>query len=82
MLSRKGRPTLAHRVCEAGLAFVAAHRPNAAMGAAIPNLEHCSLDRVRAYGADGFVRIVALPARAFDIHRLGVLIRCWALKRM
>ena len=42
---------------------------------AINNLEYRGLDRVRAFGADGFARVVALSVVAFNIHRIGLLLR-------
>ena len=81
MLSRKGRPSRADRVREKDQAFVAARKRHPAVESAIHNLEHRGLDRVRAYGPDGFARVVALSVLAFDIHRLGLLLRRWALGR-
>ena len=45
------------------------------MESAINALEHRGLDRVRAHGADGFERVVGLSVLAFNIHRLGLLVR-------
>ena len=71
MLPRKGRLAQADRVREEEPAFVAARRQHPTVESAIHNLEHRGLDRVRAYGADGFARVVALSVLAFNIHRLG-----------
>ena len=82
VLPRKGRLNRADRVREEDPAFVAARRQHLAVESAIHNLEHRGLDRVRAYGADGFARVVALSVLAFNIHRLGLLLRRQARSRV
>ncbi|MDE0371427.1 MAG: hypothetical protein OXI73_02620 [Rhodospirillales bacterium] len=79
-LPRKGRLAQAVRVREANPAFVAARR-YPAVESATHNLEHRGLDRVRVYGAGGFARVVALSVLAFNIHRLGLLLRRRARRR-
>ena len=81
VLPRKGRWNRADRVREEDPAFVAARRQHPAVESAIHNLEHRGLDRVRAYGPDGFARVVALSMLAFNIHRLGLLLRRRAQSR-
>ena len=81
MLPRKGRPSRADRVREEDPAFVAARKQHPAVESAIHNLEHRGLDRVRACGPDGFDRVVALSMLAFNIHRLGLLLRRRAQSR-
>ena len=46
-----------------------------AVESAINSLEHRGLDRVRAHGADGFERTIALSVLALNVHRIGLLIR-------
>ena len=55
--------------------FVAMRRQHPATESAINNLEHRGFDRVRALRADGFARVVALSIVAFNIHRIGLLLR-------
>ena len=81
MLPRKGRLNRADRAREEDPAFVAARKQHPAVESAIHNLEHRGLDRVRACGPDGFARVVALSVLAFNIHRLGLLLRRRALSR-
>ncbi len=81
VLPRKGRLSRADRVREEDPAFVAARKQHPAVESAIHNLEHRGLDRVRACGPDGFARVVALSVLAFNIHRLGLLLRRRALSR-
>ena len=61
--------------------FVAMRRQHPAIESAINNLEHRSLDRIRAFGADGFARVVALSIVAFNIHPTGLLLRRKARRR-
>ena len=75
VLPRMGRLAKADRARETDPAFVAARRQHPAVESAIHNLEHRGLDRVRAYGADGFARVVALSVLALNFHRLGLLLR-------
>ena len=75
VLPRKGRLAKADRTREEDPAFVEARRQHPAVESAINNLEHRGLDRVLAYGADGFDRVVALSVLAFNLHRLGLLLR-------
>ncbi len=81
VLPRKGRLAKVDRIREEDPAFVEARRQHPAVESAIHNLEHRGLDRVRAYGADGFARAVALSVLAFNLHRLGLLLRRRALSR-
>ena len=80
-LPRKGRPSRADRERESGEAFAAARRRHPAVESAINALEHRGLDRVRAHGADGFARAVALSVLAANLHRLGRLLRQREFKR-
>lgn len=75
VLPRKGRLSRADRIREGDETFVAMRRKHPAVESAINNLEHRGLDRVRAHGAGGFERVVGLSVLAFNIHRLGLLIR-------
>ena len=65
----------------AGDAFVAMRRQHPAVESAINNLEHRGLDRVLAYGTEGFSRVVALSVVALNIHRIGLLLRRKARRR-
>ena len=75
VLPRKGRLSKVDREREQDERFVAMRRQHPAIESAINNLEHRGLDRVRAFGADGFARVVALSIVAFNIHRIGLLLR-------
>ncbi len=75
VLPRKGRLSKVDRDREQDETFVAMRRQHPAIESAINNLEHRGLDRVRAFGADGFARVVALSVVAFNIHRIGLLLR-------
>ena len=75
VLPRKGRLSKVDREREQDAVFVAMRRQHPAIESAINNLEHRGLDRVRAFGADGFARAVALSIVAFNIHRIGLLLR-------
>ena len=81
VLPRKGRLSQAERDREQGEVFAAMRRQHPAVESAINNLEHRGLDRVRASGADGFARVVALAIVAFNIHRIGLLLRRKARRR-
>ena len=65
------------RIREGEATFVARRKGHPAVASAINNLEHRGPDRVRAHGSDGFERVVGLSVLAFNIHRLGLLIRRW-----
>ena len=80
-LPRKGRPSRADRERESDGAYAAARRRHPAVESAINALEHRGLDRVRAHGADGFARTVALSVLAANLHRLGRLLRQREFKR-
>ncbi len=80
-LPRKGRPSRADRERESGEAFATARRQHPAVESATDALEHRGLDRVRAHGADGFERTVALSVLAANLHRLGRLLRQREFKR-
>ncbi len=75
LLPRKGYLSKAGRAREQDPVFVAMRRQHPAIESAINNLEHRGLDRVRAFGADGFARVVALSIVAFNIHCVGLLLR-------
>lgn len=75
VLPRKGRLSLEDREREEDETFAAARRQHPAIESAINNLEHRGLNRVLSYGADGFDRMVALSMLAFNIHRIGLLLR-------
>ena len=75
VLPRKGRLSKVDREREQDETFAAMRRQHPAIESAINNLEHRGLDRVRAFGADGFARVVALSIVAFNIHRIGLLLR-------
>ena len=75
VLPRKGRLSRADRIRESDETFVAMRRKHPAVESAINNLEHRGLDRVRAHGSGGFERVVGLSVLAFNIHRLGLLLR-------
>lgn len=75
VLPRKGRLGRADIIREGDATFVAMRKGHPAVESAINNLEHRGLDRVRAHGPDGFERVVGLSVLAFNIHRLGLLIR-------
>ncbi len=55
--------------------FHAVRQPHPAVGSAINHRKHRGLDRVRTHGAEGFGRTVALSVLAFNLHRLGRLLR-------
>ena len=75
VLPKKGRLSRADRERAQGDVFVAMRRQHPAVESAINNLEHRGLDRVRAHGADGFARVVALSVVALNVHRIGLLLR-------
>ncbi len=56
-------------------------RQHPAVESAINNLEHRGLDRILSYGADGFERVTALAIVAFNIHRVGLLLRRLSRRR-
>ena len=81
VLPKKGYLNKADREREQGDDFVAMRRQHPAVESAINNLEHRGLDRVLAYGAEGFARVVALSVVALNIHRIGLLLRRKARRR-
>ena len=81
VLPRKGRLSQVEREREQGEVFAAMRRQHPAVESAINNLEHRGLDRVRASGAGGFARVVALSIVAFNIHRIELLLRRKARRR-
>ena len=81
VLPKTGYLNKADRERERGDAFVAMRRQHPAVESAINNLEHRGLDRVLAYGAEGFARVVALSVVALNIHRIGFLLRRKARRR-
>ena len=74
-LPKKGYLRGAEREREQATEFAAMRRKHPAVESAINNLEHRCLDRVRAHGASGFDRVVALSVVALNIHRIGLLLR-------
>ena len=56
-------------------AFVAARRRHPSVESGINHLQHHGLARVRAKGAEGFARTVALSVLAANLHTLGVLLQ-------
>ena len=72
VLPKKGYLNKAEREREQGEEFVATRRQHPAVESAINNLGHRDLDRVLAYGAEGFARVVVLSVVALNIHRIGV----------
>ena len=81
VLPKTGYLNKADRERERGDAFVALRRQHPAVEAAIDNLKHRGLDRVLAYGAEGFARMVALSVVALYIRRIGLLLRRKARRR-
>ena len=81
VLPRKGRLSKVDRDREQDAVFVAMRRQHPAIESAINNLEHRSFDWVRVLRADGFARVVALSIVAFNIHRVGLLLRRKAWRR-
>ncbi len=81
VLPRKERLSKVDREREQDAVFVVMRRQHPAIESAINNLEHRGLDRVRAFGADGLARVVALSIVAFNIHRIGLLLRRRARRR-
>ena len=81
VLPKKGYLNKADREREQGDEFLAMRRQHPAVESAINNLEHRGLDRVLAYGAEGFARVVALSVVALNIHRIGLLLRRKARRR-
>jgi len=75
VLPGKGCLDKAERDRERGETFAAMRRRHPAVESAINNLEHRGLDRVRARGAEGFARTVALSVVALNVHRIGLLLR-------
>ena len=75
VLPKKGYLSQADREREGDDAFVAMRGQHPAVESAINNLEHRGLDRVKAHGAKGFERVVALSVVAFNFHRVGLLLR-------
>ena len=75
VLPRKGYLTKADKERESGANFVAMRKEHPGIESKINSLEHHGLARVRAYGADGFERVVALSVVACNIHHLGRLLR-------
>jgi len=81
VLPKKGYLSRAERARAHDSTFVAMRRQHPAVESAINNLEHRGLDRVLAYGAQGFARVVALSVVALNLHRIGVLLRRRARRR-
>ena len=70
-----GRGSAADRERETEATCQAARPPHPAVESAINHREHRGLDRVRTPGAEGFARTGAGSMRAFNLHRLGGLLR-------
>ena len=81
VLPKKGYLNQAERARAQDEEFVAMRRQHPAVESAINNLGHRGLDRVLAYGVDGFARVVALSVVAFNLHRIGLLLRRRARRR-
>ena len=81
-LPKKGKLSAAEREREAEPAFAAARRKHSGVESAINSLEHRGLDRVRRRGPDGFERAVGLSVLAFNVHRIGQILRERKRKRM
>ena len=81
VLPKKGYLNKAEQERESGDVFAAMRRQHPAVESAINNLEHRGLDRVRAQGAAGFARSVALSVVALNVHRIGLLLRRKLRKR-
>ena len=81
-LPKKGRLSAAEREREAEPAFAAARRKHSGVESAINSLEHRGLDRVRLRGPDGFELAVGLSVLAFNVHRIGQILRERERKRM
>ena len=75
VLPKKGYLGKADQDREQGETFAAMRRQHPAVEAAINNLEHRGLDRVRSKGSEGFARTVALAVVSLNVHRLGRLLR-------
>jgi len=71
VLPKKGKPNQCEQQRQAAAEFVAARRQHPAIESAINALEHCGLDRVLSYGAEGFERMVGLAIIAANAKRIG-----------
>ena len=74
-MPKKGKLSAAEREREAEPAFAAARRKHSGVESAINSLEHRGLDRVRLRGPDGFELAVGLSVLAFNVHRIGQILR-------
>ena len=72
---KKGRRTVEEQEREQAADFSAARDQHAAIESAINMLEHHGMQRVYAFGADGFSRMVGISIMAANLVRLGRLIR-------
>ena len=81
-LPKKGKLSAAEREREAEPAFAAARRKHSGVESAINSLEHRGLDRVRLRGPDGFELAVGLSVLAFNVHRIGQILRERERKQM
>ena len=81
VLPKKGYLNKVDQERESGEVFAAMRRQRLAVESAINTLEHRGLDRVRAQGAKGFARSVALFVVAMNVHRIGLLLRRQLSKR-
>ena len=61
--------------------FTAMRRQHPAVESVIDHLEHRGLNRVSAFGVDGFTRVVALSVLALNVHRVDLLLRRKARRR-
>ena len=80
-LPKAGYLSRGERRREQGEAFIALCIQHPAVESAINTFEHRGLDRVRAHGADGFARMVALSVVALNLHRIGLVLRKRARQR-
>ena len=81
VLPKKDYLNKAERERESSKVFAAMRRQHPAVESAINTLENRGLDRVRAQGAEGFARSVALSVVAMNVHRIGLLLRQKFLNR-
>ena len=73
-LRRKGSPTEAERLEEAGPEYQRAYRLHPGIESAINALENHGLDRCRDHGLEGFRRYVAMAMVARNIQQLGTIL--------
>ena len=74
-LPKKGKLGKGDRERQSDEEFAEARRRHPGVESAINALNHKGCDKVRVHGKQGFGRSVALSVLAFNIYRLGVLVR-------